>query len=319
MLRVRPPESPIRGPNAVKSEGQPPLVYVVTLTWNQKADTLKCLESLSGMTYPRYRILVVDNGSSDGTLSATAQEFPEAETIANAENLGFGGGFNVGICSALERGAAFVLIINNDTHVAPDMLDALMVHSQRENVGMLAPKIYYADEPTRIWSVGGNCHPWTYEMTDKGDDEVDRGQWEEVLERDYLVGCAILMRRSMLETVGMFDEDFYPIYYEDVDLCLRTRRAGYKLLLVPAAKMWHEVSASAGGSDSPRERYLMARHSIRFFRKYVRGWRWLVVAPYRAGSAVKTVARLLWRRRYNAATSYLRGLYDGLRGSPQSV
>jgi len=289
-----------------------PLVYVITLTWNQKEDTLSCLESLTRMTYPRCRFLVVDNGSVDDTLNALARQFPDVEVIANSRNLGFQGGFNVGLRHALDRGAEFILIINNDTYVAPDLLSILLTHTDDDDVGMLAPKIYYADEPTRIWSVGGDRHPWTFEMVDKGDNEIDEGQWDEVLERDYLVGCALLMRCSLLQTVGLFDEGYHPIYYEDVDLCVRARAAGFRLLLVPAARMWHAVSASSGGANSPRERYLMARNSVRFFRKHIRGWRWLAVIPYRVGSAVKTVARLVFRRRYRAAFSYLQGLYHGL-------
>ena len=289
-----------------------PLVYVITLTWNQKEDTLSCLESLTRMTYPRCRFLVVDNGSVDDTLNALARQFPDVEVIANSRNLGFQGGFNVGLRHALDRGAEFILIINNDTYVAPDLLSILLSHTDDDDVGMLAPKIYYADEPTRIWSVGGDRHPWTFEMVDKGDNEIDEGQWDEVLERDYLVGCALLMRCSLLQTVGLFDEGYHPIYYEDVDLCVRARAAGFRLLLVPAARMWHAVSASSGGANSPRERYLMARNSVRFFRKHIRGWRWLAVIPYRVGSAVKTVARLVFRRRYRAAFSYLQGLYHGL-------
>ena len=289
-----------------------PLVYVITLTWNQKEDTLSCLESLTRMTYPRCRFLVVDNGSVDDTLNALARQFPDVEVIANSRNLGFQGGFNVGLRHALDRGAEFILIINNDTYVAPDLLSILLSHTDDDDVGMLAPKIYYADEPTRIWSVGGDRHPWTFEMVDKGDNEIDEGQWDEVLERDYLVGCALLMRCSLLQTVGLFDEGYHPIYYEDVDLCVRARAAGFRLLLVPAARMWHAVSASSGGANSPRERYLMARNSVRFFRKHIRGWRWLAVIPYRVGSAVKTVARLMFRRRYRAAFSYLQGLYHGL-------
>jgi GT2 family glycosyltransferase len=289
-----------------------PLVYVITLTWNQKEDTLGCLESLSQITYPGCRFLLVDNGSVDDTLDAVARLFPDVEVIANSRNLGFQGGFNVGLRRALDRGAEFVFIINNDTYVAPDLLSILLSYTDDDDVGMLAPKIYYADEPTRIWSVGGDRHPWTFEMVNKGDNEIDKGQWDEVLERDYLVGCALLMKRSLLQTVGLLDEGYHPIYYEDVDLCVRARAAGFRLLLVPAARMWHAVSASSGGADSPRERYLMARNSVRFFRKHIRGWRWLAVVPYRGGSAVKTIARLVSRRRYRAALSYLQGLYHGL-------
>jgi GT2 family glycosyltransferase len=263
------------------------------------------------MTFPRYRILLVDNASDDGTVEAVRELYPGVEIIVNDRNLGFPGGFNVGMRHALGEGADYVFIINNDTVVAPDILDNLMRFAGPGDVGMLAPKIYFEDQPNRIWSVGGRCHPCTLEMTDKGDGQLDRGQWDQVIERDYLVGCALLLKRSLLKDVGLFDAGYHPIYYEDVDLCLRARQAGYRLLLVPSARMWHKVSASAGGADSPRERYLMARNSVRFFRKHVRSWRWLAVAPFRFGSAIKTTVRLLLQANYGAAVAYVRGLRDG--------
>ena len=291
----------------------PPLVYIITLTWNQLQDTLDCLASLSLLTYPNFRVLVVDNGSSDGTSEAIQTLFPNVELITNEHNLGFQGGFNAGMRYALKSAADFVLVMNNDTTVQSDMLDELMAYAGPPEVGMLSPKIYYFVEPNRIWSVGGDRHPLTFEMTHKGDNQIDHGQWDKVIARDFLVGCAMLMKRALLEEVGLFDLGFHPIYYEDVDLCVRARRVGFRLLLVPSAKMWHKVSASGGGSSSPRERYLMARHSVRYFRKYVRGWKWLIVAPYRLGSAFRTTFGLARRERYESIAAYWRGLWDGLR------
>jgi GT2 family glycosyltransferase len=292
-----------------------PCVDVVVLTWNRLQDTLACLESLSHLTYPNYRVMVVDNGSSDGTAESIAAQYPDVELIVNEHNLGFAGGFNVGLRQALKQGADFMLVLNNDTIVPTDLLDELMAQAAPSDVGMLAPKIFYFSEPQLIWSVGGDCHPLTCEMTHKGDGQLDRGQWSQVLERDFLVGCALLVKRVTLEKIGLFDTGFHPAYYEDMDLCMRARRAGFRLLLVPQAKLWHRVARSSGGTDSPQERYLMARHSVRYFRKYVRGWRWLIVVPYRLGSASKTTLRLARRRHWDSIAAYWRGLRDGLRQS----
>jgi GT2 family glycosyltransferase len=285
---------------------------VVTLTWNQREDTLECLESLGQITYPNYRLLLVDNASVDGTVETVRERFPHVELVVNKSNLGFPGGFNVGLQHALDQGAEHIFMINNDTFVEPDILDELMAHADKPDVGMLSPKIYYADEPDRIWTVGGMKHPWTLEMTDQGEKQWDRGQWAEVIERDYLIGCALLIKRSLLEQVGLFDEGYFPIYYEDSDLCMRARQAGYRLLMVPSAKMWHKVSASGGGNDSSRVRYLMARNSVRFFRKHVRGWRWLIIIPYRTGSAVLWTLRLLRRGRFRSILAHWQGVFDGL-------
>ena len=290
---------------------KPPLVYVIMLTWNQKEDTLACLESLSRMTYPDYRIVVIDNGSIDGTEQAVKAQYPRIEVIANPRNLGFTGGTNVGLRYALAQGADFVFSINNDTIVEADILNVLVAHATPPDVGVVAPKIYYADEPKRIWSMGTRRHPLTLEMVDKGRGKVDIGQWEQVLERDYLLGCALLFKRSVLEEAGLLDEVFF-LYYDDLDFSLRAQRAGYRLLMVPRARMWHKVAASAGGVESPRVRYYRARSSVWFFRKHVRGPRWLIVAPYRFGSAVKTLFRLTVRGDWAEARAYLQGLRDGL-------
>jgi GT2 family glycosyltransferase len=297
-----------------KTELSPkPLVYVVTLAWNRCDDTLECLESLSRMYYPNVRLLLVDNASTDGTVEAVRARHPQVEVIANSENLGFSGGFNVGLRHSLEQGADFILIVNNDTFVAPDMLDELMAYAGAPEVGMLAPKIYFADRPKRIWSVGGRRNWWNLEMIGIGDRQTDRGQWSQAIDRDGLTGCAMLLKRSLLLSVGLFDDrTFGPAYYEDNDLCIRARRAGQRLWLVPSAHMWHKGAASSGGYDTPRQQYLMARNSARFFKKHVRGWRWLVVGPYRLASAIKATLRLAVSLHFASIVAYWRGLRDGI-------
>lgn len=288
-----------------------PLVYVVVLTWNQREVTLECLESLTRMTYPNYRIVVVDNGSTDKTSQAIAAQFPSIKIIVNKRNLGYPGGCNVGLRYALNQGVDYIFVINNDVSVAPDILDELM-HGVSPDVGILTPKVYFASDPNRIWSVGGQQNPLTLEMNYRGDQEQDQGQWDEVLERDYLIGCAHLFSRSLLEEIGLLDAGYF-LYYDDLDICIRARRAGYRLLMVPRAQMWHKVANSSGGVGTPRERYYVARGKLRFLRKHAHGWQWLFVIPYRTASTIKTLLRLAWHRRWDSAWAYLRGSYDGLR------
>jgi GT2 family glycosyltransferase len=297
----------------VLSVAAPPRVDVVVLAYNHQADTLECLASLSLLTYPNHRVLVVDNGSSDGTADAIRARFPQVQVLHLEQNVGFQGGANFGLQSSLDAGTDYIFLLSNDTTVQPDILDELMKCADPADVGLLAPKIYYFSEPQRIWSVGGDCHPLTLEMTRKGDNQLDLGQWAQVQERDFLVGCALLFKRSLLETIGLFDTGFYPAYYEDVDLCMRARQAQFRLLLVPSAKLWHKVARSHGGQGSPQERYLMARNSVRYFRKYVRGARWLIVVPYRLGSALKTTLRLTRARRFDSIHAYWCGLREGFR------
>jgi len=287
-----------------------PLVYAVTVNWNRCQDTLACLVSLGKLNYPNLRCLLVDNGSDDGSPQAIAAQFPNVELIINQRNLGFSAGCNVGLRHALEQGADLVFLLNNDTIVDPAALSHLVALTAPD-VGMVAPIIYFAADPTRIWSVGGMRHPLTIEKTGDQRGDLDRGGWGHAIERDYLAGCALLLSRALLTKVGLFDERFF-MYYEDADLSLRARKAGFRLLLSPQARIWHKVAASSGGSDSANERYWMARSSVLFFQKHVRGLRWLIVFPYRTGSAIRTTLKLTFRGQTESARAYLRGLRDGL-------
>ena len=290
-----------------------PLVVIITLNWNRRDDTITCLDSLARVVYPNVRLLVVDNASTDGSPQAIAGRFPQVMQIANPANLGFAKGFNVGLHWALESGADFVLILNNDTFVAPDVLDKLITASATGDVGITAPCIYYASAPERIWSSGAQRSRLTLELSGNH----GRGRpLDLVTERDFVSGCAMLIKRRVLETVGLFDERFF-MYYEDSDYCLRVQRAGLRLLVVPDARLWHKVSSSSEGSNSPAERYWMGRSGVLFFRKHVRGWRWLAVFPWRIGSTIKTILNLWLSGRREAAQAYLHGVWEGMKAADE--
>jgi GT2 family glycosyltransferase len=291
-----------------------PLVFAVTLNWNQADNTLACLESLTQLEGIRCTILLVDNASTDDSVLKVRQRFPQVEILVNPSNLGFGKGFNLGMRVAYQAGADYVFIINNDTYLAPDTLSILLQHAA-DDVGILAPVIYYASQPAVIWAIGGKVNPLNLEVAEKGRGTVNTGNWPSDLEHDFVTGCAMLLPRHTLEKVGFFDEAFQ-MYYEDADFCRRVRQAGLRILVVTKARLWHKVSASSGGSDSPNERYFMGRSSVRFFRKHGRGVRMWVIVPYRLGSAIKTTLRLLRAGRMESSRAYWRGLRDGLRDKP---
>lgn len=288
----------------------PPSVWIVTLNWNRGEDTLACLETLMQLTYPNTNLLVVDNGSTDGSPSMIAVRYPTVRQIVNPENFGFARGFNIGLKWALDAGADFVLVLNNDTLAAPDMLEPLVAAAGPTRVGITAPVIFYAAAPTRIWSAGAGRSRWTLDLT--GHHRRSMPLVANV-EREFVSGCAMLIKRVVLEQVGLFDERFF-MYYEDSDYCLRVRQAGFSLWVVPGARLWHKVSVSSEGSDSPAERFSMAYSSMLFYRKHVSGWRWLLVAPWRFGSALKTTLRLLGAGRLRSAQAYWHGLWQGVRG-----
>ncbi len=293
-----------------------PLVIAVTVNWKQPADTLECLRSLSAQTYPRLRLLAVDNASGDGSAEQIRRAFPQAEVLESPSNLGFAGGYNLGIRRALELGADYVFIINNDATAHPRAVEHLL--AQAAGAGMIAPLIFYAAEPQRVWSAGGWVSRWNLEVSFLADSLSRRypdGRLPPAIELDFITGCAILLPRQTLESVGLFDEGYW-MYYEDSDLSLRVRRLGLSIRLAPEAHAWHKVATSSGGRDTPGERYWMARSSVRFFRKHARGVQVPIVWFWRTGSAFRTTLRLALARRWPALRAYWRGLRDGLRNNP---
>lgn len=288
-------------------------VVAVVVNWNRREDTLACLASLHEMTNPgtgveMLDLILVDNGSTDGTAEAVGERFPTTEIISLPRNLGFAAGCNVGLRRALESGADYVLLVNNDTVVAPDMLEQLMsIAKAHPDAGLLGPVVYRFDEPDCVWSAGYRQRP----ITMSAQPPVGRPEDGAPYAVDRLYGCGLLIRRRALEEVGLFDERFF-MYYEDADLCRRAQQAGYELLVVPAARMWHKVSASTG-EGSPLQKYHMARSSVLFFAKHTPLPLGPAVLVYRFGVAVKQLVLAARRHRWDVISAYLRGLVDGLR------
>jgi GT2 family glycosyltransferase len=288
----------------------PPRVYAVVVNWNRPADTVACINSLLTQVGVSFEVIVVDNGSTDDSVFIIREKFPQVELIASPTNLKFARGYNLGMRRALDAGAEYVFIINNDAVIAPNGLATLLLHTGSD-IGVVAPIIYHFDYPQRIWSIGGKVHPWTLVNINAARHIRVNGKWPQFFEQDFVTGCGMLFHRNILEVVGLFDEQFEH-YYEDYDLCSRIRMAGYRIRVIPQAKMWHKIAVSSGGSDAPDERYWMARSSVRYYCKYGRGWRMLVIVPNQLGLAIKTTIRLLCIGRSRSARSYWHGLLDGL-------
>jgi GT2 family glycosyltransferase len=291
---------------------QAPLVMIITLNWNRQADTLAFLASCAELRYPRMQLVVVDNGSTDGSVAAIAAAYPGVIQLCNATNLGFAAGMNVGLRYALAHNADYVFLANNDTTLAPDALDLLVRAATAHSAAVVAPAIYYAAAPEQLWWLGGTLRPLLLEVQ-----RLAAAPSPTPFPVDFVTGCGMLISSAALAQVGLFDERFF-MYYEDSDFCLRVRRAGQTILVEPRAAMYHKVAQSSGGGDSPNERYQMARSSIQYFRKHARPRQWLFIGPYRTGSALRTLWRLVRRRRLNAARAYLRGLRDGILLHSQS-
>ncbi|MGH7494615.1 MAG: glycosyltransferase family 2 protein [bacterium] len=291
-----------------------PSVCCIILNLNGKALLLETLASVRQMTYPNFKIIVLDNGSTDGSQEAVRAQHPEATLLENGRNLGFGEGSNVGMRYAFHHGAEWVFLLNNDILVDPNLLSCLMeVAAADAKIGILGPKIYYQSQPDTFWYAGGRVNFFTGMTSHRGIREIDRGQYDRVADTDYVTGCAMLMRREVLERVGLFDPVYYPIYAEDADLSVRARRAGYRLVYVPQAKMWHKVSAFSGGGLTPFKTKLKVEHSLIFFKRYAKWYHWLTMPWCIAGLALMFVGKELVKGNFGIVAALLQGFVGAPR------
>ena len=244
-----------------------PPVALILVTFNHSDITLDCLQSLAALDYPRecLQIIVVDNASSDDTVSAIRTRYPEVTLITNQENLGFAAGNNVGLRQALQTEARYLMLLNNDTVVAPDMLKKLIeVAEGDQHIGMITPVIYYFDEPHKIWCAGARLERRTGQTWRLRAEEIDSSTPEPVHDVDFASGCALCVRRAAIEQAGMLDARFF-FYFEETEWCVRLARAGYRCTLVPGSQVWHKVSSSIQ-AGSPRVAYYMTRNRLLFLR-----------------------------------------------------
>ena len=266
-----------------------PKVYIVILHSKSIPCLVDCLSSLDRITYKNCEIIVVNNGSNDLT-DITKHIKHKIQTIKTPSNLGFARGNNLGIKEALKNRADYVLLLNDDTIVSPDFLSILVnVGKNHPDVGMLGPKIYYFDEPKRIWFAGARFNEQTGLILTSHSDEIDNNKNDEKQEdSDYVTGCAVLVKRILIDIIGLLDERFF-LYWEDVDWGLRAKKAGFTNLIIPDAHIWHKVSVSTGGMDSPLRAYHKTRSHLlmaklhapwalnRLHREFFRDIAWLML------------------------------------------
>ena len=202
--------------------GSQPRVDVVILNTNRREDSLECLKSLSRSTYPHVHVTVLDNASIDGSVDAIIRECPEVHVVPLTDNRGYAGNNNVGIRLALDCGAAWVLVLNEDTVVDPSCVSELVkVGESDERIGIVGPLVYHYQEPDIVQSAGGQL-TGRWEAVHRGINERDTGQFAESADVAWISGCAILVRRAVIEQVGMLDERYF-YYWEETDWCLRAR------------------------------------------------------------------------------------------------
>lgn len=214
-----------------------PKVTAIILHWNSEKAISECLTSLQKSSYKSCEVIVVDNGSIDGSAKRLRRKFPEITLMENETNLGFCGGNNVGIRYALRHGARYILLLNNDTIVDKDTVSKL-VEAMEENpeIGAVGPKICFYDQMDVVQSMGAKIDFKTGKTSNITQDDNSSGTIKEV---DFISGCALMIRREVVEKIGLLDERFFN-YYEETDYCTRLRKRGYKIACIPNASLWHK-------------------------------------------------------------------------------
>ena len=253
--------------NTINERGRFPFVCIVILNWNGWSDTLECVKSCRGLTWPNFRIVLVDNGSTNGSEEHLRRQLPDLEILQSGSNLGFAGGCNVGICYALNSGADLVWLLNNDTVTDPEALTRLVEAMEGDTTaGIAGSKIYYHDDPSRIWFAGGIWEKGRLRLRHRGAHQLDKGQFDTICEMGSVSGCSLLISAAAIRDIGLMDESYF-LYWEDVEWCARATEHHYRVLFVPESHVWHKISASAG-QRSFSQYYYWTRNGFAFLRRH---------------------------------------------------
>jgi len=254
-------------------------IAVIVLNYNGWENTLECVESLKNARNSKVgmEIIVVDNNSTDSS-KQHLNNIQDITLIQNEDNLGYSGGNNVGIKYALDKNFDFVLLINNDTYVGKNFFRGL--YQGLEIADILSPKIYFApgyefhksryhktDLGNVIWFSGGKIDWQNVMGFHMGVDEIDNGQFAESREIDFATGACMLVKTKVFKRIGLLDEKYF-LYLEDMDFCVRAKKAGFSIVFFPKATLWHKNAASVGGSGSSLQDYYITRNRLLFAFKF---------------------------------------------------
>ena len=294
-----------------------PLISAVVVTWNRKQEVIACLSSLLNSIYPHLEVIVVDNGSTDGTAEEVERRFPQVVLVKNDKNQMAAGGRNAGLARA--RGD-YLFFVDSDNIVDRDAVSRLYeVISSEKDIGLVGPKMYYLEDPNRIWYAGATINYTTSKTAYIGSGDIDAGQHDQIREVDHIPN-AFMVSREVVNRIGGFEER-YGIMYEESDFACRARRDGFKSLLVPDAKVWHNIRRTSQadnplrgfGMESSDRAYRHARNRILFMKRNASRRNYLIFASCVLPLFVLYYAGIIsFYGDAETLTSYVRGVWDGL-------
>jgi GT2 family glycosyltransferase len=294
-----------------------PYVVSVILNTNRRQDTLECLASLAAGDYSHHKALVLDNASTDGSADAIHAQFPGAEVVPLTSNRGYAGNNNVGIDVAVAQQADWIFVLNEDTILAPDCLSRLVeVGESDPAIGILGPMVYHHGEPNIIQSAGGKFSRY-WDSYHLGQNVLDEGQYASPHDVDWISGCGILVRRALIDQVGAIDPRYF-YFWEETEWCLRANRAGWRIVHVPQAKLWHK-GVQRDYRPKPTVTYYATRNRLLTMAKHdapVAAWAmaWFGIMRTLASWTVKPKWRAMADHRHamwRGATDFLWGRWGG--------
>ncbi|MBA4168368.1 MAG: glycosyltransferase family 2 protein [Chitinophagaceae bacterium] len=294
-----------------------PFISIITLNYNQTDATCAFLESTRRLSYPAYEILVCDMASaSDPTEKIRKGNFPHTRLLKSKKNLGFAGGNNWGMRQAQGE---YIFIVNNDTEVTPDLLQKLIApFSKDPEIGVTCPKIKYYSRPNTIQYAGFNpMNNYTGRTTSIGLMEEDKGQYNKSRITSAAHGCAMMVKREILERVGMFAEKFF-LYYEEWDWCARITRANYKIWYTADAEIYHKESLTVGKSN-PIKVYYHTRNRILYMRRNSNVFQFTIFTLMFIFFVVpKTMATYFIKKEHIQLRYFIKGILWNLRSTSSS-
>ena len=247
-----------------------PPVGVVIVNHNLKDSLCATLLSFRKVNYPDLKIVVSDNASSDGSQEMVRTEFPEAHLLAHETEQGYARAASLGMASLVDR-TKYIFSTTNDVIVDPEIINVLVDFAEKNpSAGVLGTKIFFHDRPDVLWHAGGRIHPLHGHSYHFGWERKDHPRYSRVRECDFVTGCGFLLRSEALRHVGFLREDFV-FYSEDAELCYRVRKAGYRIVYVPAAMMWHKTGTTLAKNRPVQLRY-STRNGLALLQEHKVGW-----------------------------------------------
>ncbi len=286
-------------------------IAIIIVNWKQYELTINCLLSLKKLEYKNWKVILVDNESNFKKINKIKSDFNKVEVIESKENLGFVSANNLGIKYAIKNKFEYVMLLNNDTEVNKEFLSPLLNSFQNDNsLGAVQPLIMNYYNRAKIWNAGGYLNnffgfPYTNKKLNNKNQQID-----------WITGCCIILRTTVIKKVGLMDEDFFA-YYEDVDWSLRIKQLGYKLGIIESSVIFHHGTKSSKNSNfegnlSSFVHYLNIRNHIYLVKKHSDKFNFIGVLFYQFLKILFYSIYFILRLRFSKLKMVYKGFNDGI-------